>query len=291
MPDKRCAARPGIRRDLRHPAWVGSQFDIRSFDGEMLSGGVLPLDLLDAHEHPDPLTGASGQDRGEIAPGCFSTHGHTSASRRRQVARSAFPTRKAGSPLAGQRAGLEDWHTGCSGCTGSAPRTRERRHLRSGALELGPCSRSETPNARAGRLSDRIRRTSDSGKGPFSDVPSASAVRTGSLEALKPSVLLLVPLRGALFLQRFLWLLLRLTLAVQTLAHGSLPWDDARLSRSATRNTAPCALPCRHANVHGPKGERCCPKTSTLEAARNLSACLSRPRRTPALCPGQSLTS
>jgi hypothetical protein len=42
-------------------------------------------------------------------------------------------------------------------------------------------------------------------------------------EALKPSVLLLLPFRGTLFLQRFLGFLLPLTLTVQTLAHGSLP--------------------------------------------------------------------
>lgn len=111
----------------------------------------------------------------------LSTQARASASRRGQVAMSAFPTRIAGSPLAGQRAGLQDWHIGCSGCTGSAPHTREPRHLVSGALELGQSSRLESPNARAGRWSDRIRRTSDSGKGPISDVPLASAIRTGVL--------------------------------------------------------------------------------------------------------------
>ena len=37
-------------RELRDRAQreLGSQFDIRSFHDEMLSGGVLPLDLLDA---------------------------------------------------------------------------------------------------------------------------------------------------------------------------------------------------------------------------------------------------
>ena len=113
----------------------------------------------------------------------------------------------------------------------------------------------------------------------------------GSSEALKPTALLLLSLRGTLFSQRFLRFLFRLTLAVQTFAHGLLPRDGAHLSRSATRSTAPCALPCRHANIHRPKGQQCCAKTSILEAARNLSACLSRPRRTPALSPGQSLTS
>jgi hypothetical protein len=44
---------------------------------------------------------------------------------------------------------------------------------------LGQCSRLETPNALAGRWSDRIRRTSDSGKGPISAVPLASAITTG----------------------------------------------------------------------------------------------------------------
>src|SRR4029077_3894641 len=76
----------------------------------------------------------------------------------------------------------------------------------------------------------------------------------GSSEARKTSALLLLPFRGTLFLQRFLWFLLRLSLSVQTFAHGSLPWGGAYLSRSATRDTAPCALPCRRANVHGPKG-------------------------------------
>src|SRR5690242_957598 len=35
---------------------------------------------------------------------------HARASRPGQAARSAFPTKAAGYPLAGQRAGLEDWH-------------------------------------------------------------------------------------------------------------------------------------------------------------------------------------
>ena len=149
----------------------------------------------------------------------------------------SLPDQVAGCPLAGQRADLEDWHIACSGCTGSAPHTRGRRHLLSGAPELGPCTRLETPNARAGQCSDRIRRTSDSGKGPFSDVPLASAMRAVSSEDLKPSALLLLPFRGTLFLQRFLWFLLRLSPSVQTLAHGSLPWNRARLSRSATRGS------------------------------------------------------
>ena len=92
---------------------------------------------------------------------------------------SAFSTRIARSPLAGLRAGLQGWHIACSGCTGSAPHTREPRHPLSDALELGRCSRLETPNARAGRWSDRIRHTSGSGKDPFSDVPLAGASRTG----------------------------------------------------------------------------------------------------------------
>lgn len=78
--------------------------------------------------------------------------------------------------MADQRAGLGDRHIKCSGCTGSAPHTRERRHPLSGAPGSGQCSRLEIPNARAGRWSDRIRRTSDSGRGPFSDVPLASGM-------------------------------------------------------------------------------------------------------------------
>lgn len=146
---------------------------------------------------------------------------------------SAFPTRVAEYPLAGQRAGLQDRHIACSGCMGSAPHTRERQHLLSGALELGQCSRLEIPNGLAGRCCVRIRRTSDSGKGPFSALPLTPAPALVRSEALKPAALLLLPFRGALLLQRFLWFLFRLSPLVQTLAHGSLPGDVAHLSRSA----------------------------------------------------------
>jgi hypothetical protein len=91
----------------------------------------------------------------------------------------AFPTRRPGCPLAAQWAVLQDRHIGCSDCTGSALHTRERQRLLSRARELGQCSRLETPNTLAGRWSDRIRRTSDSGKGPISVVPLASAITAG----------------------------------------------------------------------------------------------------------------
>lgn len=204
---------------------------------------------------------------------------------------SAFPTRKAGSPLAGQRAGLLDWHIGCNGCTGSAPHTRERRHLLSGALELGLCSRLETPNARAGRWCDRIRRRSDSGKGPVSDVPLASVIRAGSQRPENPRLCFFSLFAARFSCRDFCGFFFASRLRSKPLLMACSPGTVHNPARSATRDTAPCALPCRRANVHGPKGEQCRRKTSTLEAARNLSACLSRPRRTPALSPGQSLTS
>src|SRR5579862_8614762 len=63
-------------------------------------------------------------------------------------------------------------------------------------------------------------------------------------DALKPSVLLLLPFRGALFLQRFLGFLLPLALAVQTLAHGSLP--QARCPFGATRTLHPSVPSRKH---------------------------------------------
>lgn len=185
---------------------------------------------------------------------------------------SAFPTRIAGCPLAGQRAGFQDWRIGCSGCTGSARHRRERPHLLSGALELGQCSRWEIPNALAGRWCARIRRMLDSDKGQFSALPFAPAPMLVPSEALKSSALLLLPFRGALFLQRFSWFLLRLSPPVQTLAgarsrgrctfiaqgHNTPIWDSCSIRSSGRSSgaTPPCALPSQHATSidHSPSG-------------------------------------
>jgi len=100
------------------------------------------------------------------------------------ISKSASPTKTAGCPLADQQADFQDWHKGCNGCTGSAPHTPERQHLLSGGLELGQCSRLETPSALADLWCTHIRRMSDSGKGPFAALPLAptpSLVTSGPL--------------------------------------------------------------------------------------------------------------
>ena len=103
------------------------------------------------------------------------------------VTKSASPTKTAGCPSADQQADFQDWHKGCNGCTGSAPHTPERQHLLSGGLELGRCSRLETPSALADLCCTHIRRRSDSGKGPFAALPLAPAPSLVTSEPLYPA--------------------------------------------------------------------------------------------------------
>lgn len=174
------------------------------------------------------------------------------------MAMSAFPTRIAGSPLAGQRAGVQDWHIGCSDCTGSAPHTRERRHLLSGALELGQCSRLETPNTRVGRWSDRIRRTSNSGRGPFSDVPLASATRTGVLRGPETLGSASSPFLRHAFPAEIFVVSSSPLASCPNPCSWLAPWDGAHLSRSATRNThhAPFRASTQTSIDHSPSERR-----------------------------------
>jgi len=58
--------------------------------------------------------------------------------------------------------------------------------------------------------------------------PRVESPALADISDLKSPALFLLPLRGALLLQRLGWLFLRFLLPVHTLAHGSPPHDGER---------------------------------------------------------------